>query len=486
MKYKDLRDFLTLLESKGELKRISQEIDPYLEMTEISDRTLRAGGPALLFENPKGFDIPVLCNLFGTPKRVALGMGQEEVSALREVGKLLAFLKEPEPPKGFKELWQTLPQYKQVLNMPTKVLSKADCQQTVLSGDEVDLYQLPIMQCWKDDVAPLITWGLTITKGPNKKRQNLGIYRQQLIGKNKLIMRWLSHRGGALDFQEWQQAHPNEPFPVSVALGADPATILAAVTPVPDSLSEYAFAGLLRGTKTEVVKSISNELEVPAGAEIVLEGYIDPKETALEGPYGDHTGYYNEQEYFPVFTVTHITMRHQPIYHSTYTGRPPDEPAVLGEALNEVFIPILQKQFPEIVDFYLPPEGCSYRLAVVSMKKQYAGHAKRVMMGVWSFLRQFMYTKFVIDDDINIRDWKDVIWAMTTRCDPARDTTMIEHTPIDYLDFASPIAGLGSKMGIDATNKWTGETTREWGTPIKKDPEVIKRIDDIWQSLDIL
>ncbi|MDU7785395.1 MAG: 4-hydroxy-3-polyprenylbenzoate decarboxylase [Aggregatibacter aphrophilus] len=488
MKYKDLRDFLALLESKGELKRISQEIDPYLEMTEISDRTLRAGGPALLFENPKGFDIPVLCNLFGTPKRVALGMGQEEVTALREVGKLLAFLKEPEPPKGFKELWQILPQYKQVLNMPTKVLSKADCQQIVLSGDEVDLYQLPIMQCWKDDVAPLITWGLTITKGPNKKRQNLGIYRQQLIGKNKLIMRWLSHRGGALDFQEWQQAHPNEPFPVSVALGADPATILAAVTPVPDSLSEYAFAGLLRGTKTEVVKSISNELEVPAGAEIVLEGYIDPKETALEGPYGDHTGYYNEQEYFPVFTVTHITMRHQPIYHSTYTGRPPDEPAVLGEALNEVFIPILQKQFPEIVDFYLPPEGCSYRLAVLSMKKQYAGHAKRVMMGVWSFLRQFMYTKFVIvcDDDINIRDWKDVIWAMTTRCDPARDTTMIEHTPINYLDFASPIAGLGSKMGIDATNKWTGETTREWGTPIKKDPEVIKRIDDIWQSLDIL
>lgn len=488
MKYKDLRDFLALLENKGELKRISQEIDPYLEMTEISDRTLRAGGPALLFENPKGFDIPVLCNLFGTPKRVALGMGQEEVSALREVGKLLAFLKEPEPPKGFKELWQTLPQYKQVLNMPTKVLSKADCQQIVLSGDEVDLYQLPIMQCWKDDVAPLITWGLTITKGPNKKRQNLGIYRQQLIGKNKLIMRWLSHRGGALDFQEWQQAHPNEPFQVSVALGADPATILAAVTPVPDSLSEYAFAGLLRGTKTEVVKSISNELEVPAGAEIVLEGYIDPKETALEGPYGDHTGYYNEQEYFPVFTVTHITMRHKPIYHSTYTGRPPDEPAVLGEALNEVFIPILQKQFPEIVDFYLPPEGCSYRLAVVSMKKQYAGHAKRVMMGVWSFLRQFMYTKFVIvcDDDINIRDWKDVIWAMTTRCDPARDTTMIEHTPIDYLDFASPIAGLGSKMGIDATNKWTGETTREWGTPIKKDPEIVKRIDDIWQSLGIL
>ena len=396
MAYKNLRDFLELLESRGELKRITQEIDPYLEITEISDRTLRAGGPALLFENPKGYNIPVLCNLFGTAKRVALGMGREDVSALREMGKLLAFLKEPEPPKGFKELLSTLPQYKQVLNMPIKRLNKADCQQIVLSGEQVDLFRLPIMQCWKEDVAPLITWGLTITKGPYKKRQNLGIYRQQLIGKNKLIMRWLSHRGGALDFQEWKEAHPKEPFPVSVALGTDPATILAAVTPVPDTLSEYAFAGLLRGNKTEVVKSVSNDLDVPASAEIVLEGYIDPNETALEGPYGDHTGYYNEQEIFPVFTVTHITMRENPIYHSTYTGRPPDEPAVLGEALNEVFIPILQKQFPEIVDFYLPPEGCSYRLAVVTMKKQYAGHAKRVMFGVWSFLRQFMYTKFVI------------------------------------------------------------------------------------------
>ncbi len=488
MKYKNLRDFLELLESQGELKRITQEIDPYLEMTEISDRTLRAGGPALLFENPKGFDIPVLCNLFGTAKRVALGMGQEEVSALREVGKLLAFLKEPEPPKGFKDLLSALPQYKQVLNMPTKVLNKADCQQIVWEGEQVDLYKLPIMQCWKEDIAPLVTWGLTITKGPYKKRQNLGIYRQQLIAKNKLIMRWLSHRGGALDFQEWKEANPSQPFPVSVALGADPATILAAVTPVPDTLSEYAFAGLLRGNKTDVVKSVSNELEVPASAEIVLEGYIDPQETALEGPYGDHTGYYNEQEYFPVFTVTHVTMREKPIYHSTYTGRPPDEPAVLGEALNEVFIPILQKQFPEIVDFYLPPEGCSYRLAVVTMKKQYAGHAKRVMFGVWSFLRQFMYTKFVIvcDDDINARDWKDVIWAITTRSDPARDCTIVENTPIDYLDFASPIAGLGSKMGIDATNKWQGETQREWGRAIKKDPATVKRIDEIWHSLDIL
>lgn len=487
MKYKNLREFIALLEEQGELKRISHEIDPYLEMTEIADRTLRKGGPALLFENAKGFSMPVLCNLFGTARRVALGMGQEDVSALREVGKLLAFLKEPEPPKGIKDLFSSISQFRPVLNMPTKTISHPDCQAIVWKEDEVDLYKLPIMQCWPEDVAPLVTWGLTVTKGPYKKRQNLGIYRQQLIGKNKLIMRWLSHRGGALDFQEWQEAHPGENFPVVVALGADPATILSAVTPIPDTLSEYAFAGLLRENKTEVAKALSCDLEIPAGAEIVLEGYIDPTEKALEGPYGDHTGYYNEQEYFPVFTVTHITMRKDPIYHSTYTGRPPDEPAVLGEALNEVFIPILQKQFPEIVDFYLPPEGCSYRLAVVTMKKQYAGHAKRVMMGVWSFLRQFMYTKFVIvcDDDVNARDWKDVIWAITTRCDPARDLTLVENTPIDYLDFASPMAGLGSKMGIDATNKWPGETQREWGRPIKKDPAVVARIDQIWQELGI-
>ncbi|MFU2132598.1 4-hydroxy-3-polyprenylbenzoate decarboxylase [Gallibacterium anatis] len=487
MKYKNLREFIALLEQQGELKRITVEVDPYLEMTEIADRTLRKGGPALLFENAKGFDIPVLCNLFGTPKRVALGMGQEYVSALREVGKLLAFLKEPEPPKGIKDLFSSITQFRPVLNMPTKTISKPECQDVVLSGDQVDLYRLPIMHCWPDDVAPLITWGLTVTKGPYKKRQNIGIYRQQLIGKNKLIMRWLSHRGGALDFQEWKEVHPDEKFPVVVALGADPATILSAVTPIPDTLSEYAFAGLLRGNKTEVSKALSCDLEIPAGAEIVLEGYIDPNETALEGPYGDHTGYYNEQEYFPVFTVTHLTMRKDPIYHSTYTGRPPDEPAVLGESLNEVFIPILQKQFPEIVDFYLPPEGCSYRLAVVTIKKQYAGHAKRVMMGVWSFLRQFMYTKFVVvcDDDVNARDWKDVIWAITTRCDPARDVTLVENTPIDYLDFASPVAGLGSKMGIDATNKWQGETQREWGRPIKKDPNVVKRIDEIWQQLGL-
>jgi 4-hydroxy-3-polyprenylbenzoate decarboxylase len=488
MKYKDLRDFIRQLEAKGELVRISQPIDTDLEMTEIADRTLRAGGPALLFENPKNHDMPVLANLFGTPQRVAMGMGQDSVEALREVGKLLAYLKEPEPPKGIKDLWEKLPVFKQVLNMPAKVLKKAPCQEVVLTGDDVDLSKIPVQRCWPGDAAPLVTWGLSVTKGPHKKRQNLGIYRQQVIGKNKLIMRWLSHRGGALDFREWCQTHPGEPYPVSVALGADPATILGAVTPVPDTLSEYAFAGLLRGDKTEVVKSISNDLQVPASAEIVLEGYIAQDETAPEGPYGDHTGYYNEVDDFPVFTVTHITHRKDPIYHSTYTGRPPDEPAILGVALNEVFVPILQKQFPEIVDFYLPPEGCSYRMAVVTMKKQYPGHAKRVMMGVWSFLRQFMYTKFVIvcDDDVNARDWNDVIWAITTRMDPARDTVMIENTPIDYLDFASPVSGLGSKMGMDATNKMPGETDREWGVPIVMDEDVKKRVDDIWDELGIM
>lgn len=488
MKYKDLRDFIAQLEQRGELKRVTMPIDTDLEMTEIADRTLRAGGPAILFENPKDSDIPVLANLFGTPERVALGMGQTSVEALREVGKLLAYLKEPEPPKGIKDLWEKLPVFKQVLNMPAKVLKKAPCQQHVISGDDVDLSKLPIQRCWPGDAAPLITWGLTVTRGPHKKRQNLGIYRQQVIAKNKVIMRWLSHRGGALDYREWCEQNPDKPYPVSVALGADPATILGAVTPVPDTLSEYAFAGLLRGDKTEVVKSVSNDLQVPASAEIVLEGYLQPGETAPEGPYGDHTGYYNEVDEFPVFTVTHITHRDNPIYHSTYTGRPPDEPAILGVALNEVFVPILQKQFPEIVDFYLPPEGCSYRMAVVTMKKQYPGHAKRVMMGVWSFLRQFMYTKFVIvcDDDVNARNWEDVIWAITTRMDPMRDTTMIENTPIDYLDFASPVSGLGSKMGLDATNKMPGETNREWGTPIVMDEDVKSRVDAIWDELDLL
>ena len=487
MKYKDLRDFIAELERRGELKRIATEVDPHLEITEISDRVLRAGGPALLFENPKGSDIPLLANLFGTEWRVAFGMGQENVLALREVGELLAYLRQPDPPKGLRDAWEKLPVLKQVLNMAPKEVSDAPCQQNVYTDDAVDLHKLPIQTCWPGDVAPLITWPLVITRGPHKERQNLGIYRLQLISKNKLIMRWLSHRGGALDFQEFKKAHPGEKFPVAVALGADPATILGAVTPVPDSLSEYAFAGLLRGGKTEVTKALSCDLQVPARAEIVLEGYIDPDEMADEGPYGDHTGYYNEVDRFPVFTVTHFSHRDNPIYHSTYTGRPPDEPAVLGAALNEVLVPLLQKQFPEIVDFYLPPEGCSYRLAVVTMKKQYAGHAKRVMFGVWSFLRQFMYTKFVIvtDDDVNARDWKDVIWAMTTRMDPARDTLIVENTPIDYLDFASPVSGLGGKIGFDATNKWPGETTREWGRPIERDAATVARIDDIWSQLGL-
>ncbi len=459
MNFKDLRDFLDYLEQRGELKRITDPIDPHYEMTEISDRTLRAKGPALLFENPLGYDFPVLTNLFGTPERVAMGMGRQQVQELRDVGQWLAYLKEPEPPRGLKELIEKLPVFKQVLNMPVKRLRRAPCQEIVWQGDEVDLDKIPVMSCWPDDVAPLLTWGLTITRGPHKKRQNLGIYRQQKIARNKVIMRWLAHRGGALDLRDWMEKHPGEPFPVSVAFGADPATILGAVTPVPDTLSEYAFAGLLRGSRTEVVKSISNDLEVPASAEIVLEGYIDPNEFADEGPYGDHTGYYNEVERHHVFTVTHVTMRNKPIYHSTYTGRPPDEPAVLGVALNEVFVPILQKQFPEITDFYLPPEGCSYRMAIVTLKKQYPGHAKRVMLGVWSFLRQFMYTKFVIvcDEQVNARDWPQVIAAMVNHMSPLRDTLFIEHTPIDSLDFASPVVGLGSKIGLDATVKWPAE-----------------------------
>lgn len=487
MACKDLREFIALLEEKGELIRITKEVDPYLEVTEICDRTLRAGGPALLFENPRNSKIPLLGNLFGNTRRIALAMGQEDLSGLRDVGTLLAFLKEPSPPKGWKDLWQNLPAYKQVLNISPDVKKKAPCQDIIIDEADVDLAMLPVQTCWPGDAAPLITWPLVITRGPEKERQNLGIYRMQVIGRNKLIMRWLSHRGGALDFRDWQLKHPGERFPVAVALGADPATILATVTPIPDTLSEYAFAGLLRGEKTQVVKCLDSDLQVPASAEFVLEGYIEPGEMADEGPFGDHTGYYNEVDSFPVFTVTKLTHRKDPIYHSTYTGRPPDEPAMLGVALNEVFIPLIQKQYPEIVDFYLPPEGCSYRLAVVSIRKQYPGHAKRIMMGTWSFLRQFMYTKFVIivDEDINTRDWNDVIWAMTTRMDPARDTVMIENTPIDYLDFASPVSGLGSKIGMDATSKWPGETNREWGTPIAMDEEVKNRVDEIWDELGI-
>jgi 4-hydroxy-3-polyprenylbenzoate decarboxylase len=487
MKHTDLREFISYLEQQGELVRVIQEVDPHLEMTEISDRTLRAKGPALLFENPKGYSMPVLCNLFGTPKRVAMGMGQDSVEALRDVGELLAFLKQPEPPKSLRDLWGKRHDFKQVLNMPVKNLKKAPCQETIIEGDDVNLDSIPIQTCWPGDVSPLVTWPLVVTRGPDKERQNLGIYRMQKLAKNKLIMRWLAHRGGALDYRDWQQKHPGKPYPVAIALGADPATTLGAVTPVPDTLSEYAFAGLLRGEKTSVVKCIGSDLQVPATAEIILEGYLQPGEEAEEGPFGDHTGYYNEVESFPVFTVERITHRKDPIYHSTYTGRPPDEPAILGVALNEVFVPILQKQFPEITDFYLPAEGCSYRMAVVSMKKQFPGHAKRVMMGVWSFLRQFMYTKFIIvtDEDIDIRNWEDVIWAITTRMDPTRDTVMIDNTPIDYLDFASPVSGLGSKMGLDATNKLPGETNREWGQPIVMDSDVKQRIDELWDELGI-
>lgn len=487
MKYSDLRDFIAQLESRGLLKRIDYPVSPYLEMTAVSDRVLRAGGPALLFTNMPHHQMPVLTNLFGTVERVAMGMGEESISALREVGTLLAALKEPEPPKGFKDAFSKLPLLKQALNMAPKYVSGAECQTHVWEKDEVDLTRLPIQTCWPEDAAPLITWGLVTTKGPHQTRENMGIYRQQVLNKNQLIMRWLSHRGGALDYQAWQEAYPGERFPVAVTLGADPATILAAVTPVPDTLSEYAFAGLLRGQRTRLTRCIGNELHVPASAEIILEGYLEPGVDAPEGPYGDHTGYYNEVQSFPVFTVERITHRENPIYHSTYTGRPPDEPAILGVALNEVFIPLLQKQFPEIVDFYLPPEGCSYRLAVVTIKKQYPGHAKRIMMAVWSFLRQFMYTKFVIvcDDDIDARNWQDVIWAMTTRMDPSRDTVMIDNTPIDYLDFASPVSGLGSKMGMDATSKWAGETQREWGKPIIMDEEILKKVNGYWSSLGL-
>ena len=487
MSYKDIRDFITDLEKRGELKRIQTEVSTELEITEISQRVLESGGPALLFENVKDYNMPVLTNLFGKDSRIALGMGRESASELREIGELLAFLKEPEPPKGMKDAWEKLPVFKKVLHMSPKIVSKAPWQEVVMEGDAVDLDKLPIQTCWPEDAAPLITWGLVVTKGPHKERQNLGIYRQQKIAKNKLIMRWLKHRGGAIDHQEASKTEKREPFPCAVVIGADPATILAAVTPIPDTLSEYQFAGLLRNEKTRLTPCSIVDLQVPTSAEIVLEGFISFDEYAEEGPYGDHTGYYNETEMFPVFTVEKISMRKDAIYHSTHTGKPPDEPAVLGLAFNEVFVPILQKQFPEIVDFYLPMEGCSYRMAVVSIKKQYAGHAKRVMFGVWSYLRQFMYTKFivVVDEDIDCRDWKEVIWAITTRCDPVRDFTMAEHTPIDYLDFASPVAGLGSKVGIDATNKWQGETDREWGRTIKMTDEVKQHIDDIWDELDL-
>lgn len=487
MKYADLRDFIAQLEARDLLKQIDYPVSPNLEMTVVSDKVLQQSGPALLFTNPKGYEIPVLTNLFGTVERVAMGMGRESIADLRDIGILLAALKEPEPPHGFKDALGKLPLLKQALNMAPKYVKNAKCQQNVFENDEVDLTKLPIQTCWPGDAAPLITWGLVTTKGPYAARENMGVYRQQLIGKNKLIMRWLSHRGGALDFAAWQKEYPTERFPIAVTLGADPATMLAAVTPVPDTLSEYAFAGLLRGQRSELVKCIGSGLHVSASAEIILEGYLEPGVVAPEGPFGDHTGYYNEVDNFPVFTVERVTQRNSPIYMSTYTGRPPDEPAILGLALNEVFVPLLQKQFPEIVDFYLPPEGCSYRLAVVTIKKQYPGHAKRIMMAVWSYLRQFMYTKFVIvcDDDINARNWQDVIWAITTRMDPLRDTVTIDNTPIDYLDFASPVSGLGSKMGLDATNKWPSETNREWGKVIRMDDDILEKVNNYWSELGL-
>lgn len=488
MPYKDLRDFIADLERRAELRRISLEVNPKLEVTEICQRTLRAGGPALLFERPTGSAIPLLGNLFGTTRRVALAMGRESVEELREVGRLLAFLKEPRLPGSLAEALEKLPSFAPLLNAPARTVRRAPCQEVVQEGGEVDLARLPVQTCWPEDAGALITFGLVVTKGPYKERLNIGIYRQQVIARNKVIMRWLPHRGGAIDFREFQEAHPGKPFPVAVALGADPATLVAAVTPIPDTISEFQFAGLLRGCRSEVVSCLTHDLRVPATAEIVLEGFIHPGEQALEGPFGDHTGYYNAQDYFPVFTVERMTHRRQPIYHSSYMGRSPwDEPSVLAMALNEVYIPLLQKQFPEIVDFYLPPEACSYRVAVVAIKKRYPGHARRIMFGVWSYLRQFTYTKFVIvvDDDIDARDWKDVIWALATRADPVRDTVLVENTPIDYLDFASPVAGIGGKLGIDATNKWPGETSRDWGRPITVNEEVKRRVDALWGKLGI-
>ncbi|MBL8287907.1 MAG: UbiD family decarboxylase [Rubrivivax sp.] len=511
MKYRDLRDFLGRLEAVGELRRTAEPVSPKLELTALGERLLRAEGPALIVEKPAGATMSCLINLFGTPRRVALGMGAESVEALREVGELLASLKEPDPPRGLKDAGRLLEMARSLWSMQPERIRRPPCQQEEQHGSDVDLTRLPIQTCWPGDAGPLVTWGLVVTRGPQRvprprRRQNLGVYRQQLIGQRELVMRWLAHRGGALDFREFALANPGRPFPVAVALGADPATMLGAVTPVPDTLSEYQFAGLLRGSRTEVADSRVGEafdeggaaLQVPASAEIVLEGHIPPAPAgfkasspfgvrveerggylhALEGPFGDHTGYYNEQDWFPVFRVDRLTQRTSPIYHTTYTGKPPDEPAVLGVALNEVFVPILRRQFPEITDFHLPPEGCSYRLAVVSIRKAYAGHAKRVMFGLWSFLRQFMYTKFIVvtDDDVDIRDWKEVVWAITTRMDPVRDTTLVEHTPIDYLDFASPVSGLGGKMGLDATNKWPGETAREWGRPIAMDRDVSSRM----------
>ena len=490
MSFATLRDFIQHLDSRGDLVRVREPVSTHLEMTEIQTRLLAEGGPAVLFENPIDAEgnpaaMPVLTNLFGTVARVAAGIGRTP-DDLRAVGETLAFLRQPEPPGGWREAVAMLPMVKTVMAMKPAAATHAPCQDVVWTGDDIDLGKLPIQMCWPGEPAPLITWPLVVTQGADEKF-NLGIYRMQVTGRDTTLMRWLAHRGGAQHFARWQREHPGEPMPVAAVIGADPGTVIAAVTPVPETLSEYQFAGLLRGKKLGLADCVSVPLKVPAEAEIVIEGHVLPDQSGDEGPYGDHTGYYNAVERFPVFKVSAVTMRRDPVYLSTFTGRPPDEPSVLGEALNEVFVPLLQQQFPEIVDFWLPPEGCSYRIAVVSMKKAYPGHAKRVMLAVWSYLRQFMYTKWVIvvDDDIDARDWKDVMWAVSTRMDPARDITVIENTPIDYLDFASPESGLGSKIGLDATNKLPPETKREWGTKIRMSDEVIETVTEKWPRLGL-
>ncbi|MCV2518700.1 MAG: UbiD family decarboxylase [Candidatus Lightella neohaematopini] len=484
--FKDLKSFLKVLEYKKQIKIINELISPFLEVTEISRRVLKKNGPALLFNNLKGYNIPLLCNLFGSIDRIMLGLGINKKEELRDIGNLIVFLQSPTPPNSFYDLIKRIPKFRQILNMPTKTVKLAPCQELVLKDSDVDLNNIPIMHCWPDDAGPLITWGITITKGLNN-RQNLGVYRQQVIDKNKVIIRWLHQRDGALDFKKWQKLNNNKKFPVAIAIGVDPATAISAVAPLPSTLSEYSFAGLLRKQKTELVKCISCDLQVPANAEIILEGYLKSNYTATEGPHGDHTGYYNEKDKFPVLTITHITKKHNTIYHSTYTSRPPDEPSKISEALNEIFIPIIKNKFPEVKDFYLPSSGCSYRLAIVSIKKEYAGHAKIIMIGIWSFLKQFMYNKYIIvcDDDINIRKWNDVIWAITTRTDPIRDTLILNNMPIDYLDFASQKIHIGSKMGIDATNKWLGEVDRKWGKLINMNKDIEKKIDQIWKKLNI-
>lgn len=487
MKFKNLQLFAQFLETRDDLATIQYPADPVLEVTEISQRVLTANGPALYFSAPKNSEFPMLTNLFGSERRILWGMGLENIEQLRKLGEALADMREPAQSLQHQSLLQHLPLVKKIMAMTPKQVSGGECQAFVWKGADVDLARLPIQTCWPDDVAPLVTWPLVITRSESKARFNIGIYRQQVLAHNKLIMRWLPHRGGALDYAEWLTRHPEKPFPVSVVIGADPAMILAAVVPIPDGISEYSFAGLFRGEKTVLTQCISNNLSVPCSAEFVLEGHIYPNDAAVEGPYGDHTGYYNEKASFPVFTVECITHRPKPIYLSTHTGRPPDEPSVLGAVMNQLFVPIIKRQFPEIADFHLPPAACSYRMAVVSIKKQYPGHAQRIMMGVWSFLRQFSYTKYVIvvDDDVNVQCWDDVMWAVSTRAEPERDVMIVKNTPIDYLDFASIEAGIGSKMGIDATNKWPGETRREWGTPIIQRADIKRKIDLIWDELGI-